>query len=96
MVADHIRRYVQVNGLAYAASYARSANPNFVQLERAAWIRCVDGGHRALPNWHATAHSHTSSHPIVQSFEPDEDWLWCYVDEVGFDIASMVPSPSHP
>jgi len=21
------------------------------------------------------------SHPIVQSFEPGEDWRWCYVDE---------------
>jgi hypothetical protein len=20
-------------------------------------------------------------HPIVQSFEPGEDWRWCYVDE---------------
>ena len=21
-------------------------------------------------------------HPIVQSFEPGEDWMWCYVDQV--------------
>jgi hypothetical protein len=31
---------------------------------------------------HARAHAHTVSHPIVQSFEPGEDWRWCYVDEV--------------
>ena len=21
-------------------------------------------------------------HPIIQSFEPGEDWRWCYVDEM--------------
>jgi uncharacterized UBP type Zn finger protein len=31
---------------------------------------------------HATAHFHESGHPVVQSFEPDEDWRWCCVDEV--------------
>jgi hypothetical protein len=33
------------------------------------------------PNRHATAHWHETEHPIVQSFEPGEHWLWCYVDE---------------
>ena len=37
-----------------------------------------------------------SAHPIIQSFEPGEDWLWCYVDEVGFEIPELIPSPSHP
>jgi hypothetical protein len=31
----------------------------------------------------------------VQSFEPGEDWLWCYADGVGFEIASMIPSSAH-
>ena len=26
----------------------------------------------------------SSTHPIVQSYEPGEDWYWCYGDEVGF------------
>ena len=34
------------------------------------------------PNRHATKHFHASKHPIVQSFEPGEDWKWCYVDEL--------------
>ncbi len=25
---------------------------------------------------------HTSKHPIMQSIEPGEDWMWCFVDEV--------------
>ncbi|HET7271557.1 MAG TPA: recombinase family protein [Rubrobacter sp.] len=33
-------------------------------------------------NKHATQHFHTTEHPIVQSFEPGEDWIWCFVDEM--------------
>lgn len=45
---------------------------------------------------HATAHANTTTHPIVQSYEPDEDWLWCYVDAVAFEIDELSGSPSHP
>jgi hypothetical protein len=62
--------------------------------------RCMLCGHIGCcdnsPNRHATAHFHASAHPIIQSFEPGEDWLWCYVDEVGFEIPELIPSPSHP
>lgn len=40
-------------------------------------VGCCDSS----PRRHATAHSRTTGHPVVQSFEPGEDWLWCYVDE---------------
>jgi hypothetical protein len=33
-------------------------------------------------NKHATKHFHMTEHPLVQSFQPGEDWIWCYVDEV--------------
>ena len=33
-------------------------------------------------NEHATKHFHASGHPIVQSFQPGENWRWCYVNEV--------------
>jgi uncharacterized UBP type Zn finger protein len=33
-------------------------------------------------NKHATKHFHSTEHPLVQVFEPGEDWIWCYVDEV--------------
>jgi hypothetical protein len=45
---------------------------------------------------HATAHASTTAHPIVQSYEPGEDWLWCYVDAVTFEIVELSKSPSHP
>jgi uncharacterized UBP type Zn finger protein len=31
---------------------------------------------------HATKHFHGTKHPIIRSFEPGEDWKWCYVDEM--------------
>ena len=61
--------------------------------------RCTSCGHvgccDSSPMRHATAHFHTSAHPIVQSFEPGEDWLWCYVDEMAFELPSMLASPAH-
>lgn len=33
-------------------------------------------------NKHATAHFHATQHPIIKSFEPGENWAWCYVDEI--------------
>jgi uncharacterized UBP type Zn finger protein len=33
-------------------------------------------------NKHATKHYHSTRHPIIQSFEPDEDWLYCYPDRL--------------
>lgn len=66
------------------------------------WVhlrRCTSCGHVSCcdssPMRHATAHARTTSHPIIQSFEPGEDWLWCYVDETAFEIDSMRDSPSH-
>jgi hypothetical protein len=30
---------------------------------------------------HARAHASSSGHFVVRSFEPGEDWRWCYADE---------------
>jgi uncharacterized UBP type Zn finger protein len=32
-------------------------------------------------NRHALKHYEETDHPIVTSWEPDETWRWCYVDE---------------
>jgi uncharacterized UBP type Zn finger protein len=53
------------------------------------WVHlrlCLTCGHvgccDSSPGRHATKHFHASRHPIIRSFEPGEDWAWCYVDEV--------------
>ncbi len=55
----------------------------------ASWVHlrlCLTCGHvgccDSSPNRHATKHFHASLHPIIQSFEPSEDWVYCYADDV--------------
>jgi uncharacterized UBP type Zn finger protein len=38
---------------------------------------------------HATKHHHATGHPIIQSFEPDEDWFYCYPDDLMFEIEGV-------
>jgi len=66
------------------------------------WVhlrRCAECGHIGCcdnsPNKHATAHNHSTQHPLIQSFEPGEDWYYCYVDDIVFELAGEGPSPSH-
>lgn len=62
--------------------------------------RCMTCGHigccDSSPNKHASAHAHDTQHPIIQSYEPSEDWLWCYIDEIAFEIPTLQNSFSHP
>ena len=58
------------------------------------WVHlrlCLTCGHVGCcdqsKNQHATKHFHAEHHPLVRSFEPGEDWLWCYVDEVMMEPA---------
>ena len=58
-------------------------------------VGCCDNS----PNRHATAHYHATSHPLIRSLEPGEEWSWCYVDEVALLIPEVTgetripPSP---
>ncbi|WP_106399623.1 UBP-type zinc finger domain-containing protein [Actinocorallia populi] len=45
-------------------------------------VGCCDSS----PNRHATAHRAATGHPVVSSFEPGEDWWWCYEDQVMFGV----------
>ena len=42
--------------------------------------------HRPLPLEH---------HPLIQSYEPGEDWWYCYVDDLAFAVDGA-PSFAHP
>ena len=55
----------------------------------ARWVHlrlCMGCGHVGCcdysPNRHATKHWQAVHHPIVRSFEPGEDWMWCYADQI--------------
>ncbi len=36
-------------------------------------------------NKHASKHFQQTGHPIMQSIEPGENWMWCFVDHVAFE-----------
>jgi diadenylate cyclase len=53
------------------------------------WVHrrlCLTCGHVGCcddsKNRHATAHFHSTGHPVIESLESGENWRWCYVDEV--------------
>ena len=59
---------------------------------------CLTCGHVGCcddsPNKHATKHFHATRHPVMRSFEPGEDWGWCYVDQLFFEPAPRAPAPA--
>jgi hypothetical protein len=54
---------------------------------------CLSCGHVGCcddsPARHATAHAHASTHPIIRSLEPGEEWCWCYADGVAFLVGGV-------
>ena len=52
------------------------------------WVHlrlCLTCGHVGCcdqsPGRHARRHAGLVGHPIIRSFQPGEDWRWCFVDE---------------
>jgi uncharacterized UBP type Zn finger protein len=57
------------------------------------WVHlrlCMTCGHvgccDSSKNKHATKHHRATTHPVIQSFQPGEDWFWCYPDELMFEL----------
>ncbi|MGI8949070.1 MAG: UBP-type zinc finger domain-containing protein [Ornithinimicrobium sp.] len=47
------------------------------------------------PGKHATAHHDKTSHPLIRSYEPREDWYSCYPDGLTFELPDVPPALSH-
>ena len=52
------------------------------------WVHlrlCLSCGHvgccDSSPNKHGTKHFKETGHPVIKSYEPGENWKWCFVDE---------------
>ena len=41
-------------------------------------VGCCDNS----KNKHATHHHKETGHEFIQSYQPDEEWVWCFVDEM--------------
>ncbi len=64
------------------------------------WVHlrmCMSCGHvgccDSSKNKHARRHWERSHHPIIQSAEAGEDWLWCYPDRSYVEREGARPSP---
>lgn len=65
------------------------------------WVHlrlCLACGHVGCcddsPSRHATRHARATRHPVIKSFEPGEDWAWCYVDEEMLEAIPTFPEES--
>jgi hypothetical protein len=62
--------------------------------------RCAQCGHVGCcdtsPSQHATAHWKATGHPVVQSFEPAEDWFWNYDTGEAFTGPRLARPVHHP
>lgn len=62
--------------------------------------RCAHCGHvgccDSSPSRHAMHHAADAGHPIVRSFEPDEDWFWSYEASAYGDGPPLAPPEAHP
>ena len=67
----------------------------WLHLRRCAWcghVGCCDSS----PSRHARAHHHDTGHPVIQSFEPGEDWFWSYAEEAYVAGPRLAPPDAHP
>ena len=58
---------------------------NWVHLRlctQCGYVGCCDSSQ----NQHASKHYHATGHPIIRSFEPGEEWYWCFADEAFFEL----------
>lgn len=53
------------------------------------WVHlrlCLTCGHVGCcdesKNKHATKHFRKTNHPVIQSFQPGESWMYCYIDDL--------------
>jgi hypothetical protein len=67
------------------------------------WVhlrRCAECGHIGCCDdslaRHASAHWRSSGHPIIQSFEPGEDWFWNYDANEYYDGPELAPPDCRP
>ena len=62
--------------------------------------RCAQCGHVGCcdtsPNQHAKKHFHTTGHPVMQSYEPRENWFWDFTTNRAFAGPKLAEPRSHP
>ena len=92
---ESIDRDVRPSGTGCADCESASPKGWWVHLRRCAQcghIGCCD----TSPAQHATKHSRTTGHRLIQSFEPGEDWYFDYDTDEMFQGPNLAAPTSHP
>jgi hypothetical protein len=65
------------------------------------WVHlrlCMSCGHVGCcdnsPNRHASAHHRSTTHSIIRSFEPGEEWGYCYPDDQYYETLPKAEPPA--
>ena len=81
---EHIEEIQDVTPSSRGCQECLQTGDSWVELricETCGHVGCCDSS----KNKHATRHFHETGHPIIKSFQPGEDWGWCYVDKLYID-----------
>lgn len=61
------------------------------------WVQlrlCVTCGHvgccDSSKNRHATRHYRGTGHPLIASYQPGDNWMWCYPDELFMETEKSI------
>jgi uncharacterized UBP type Zn finger protein len=78
----HIRRVnPEIHGNTKGCEECEKTGSQWVHLRL-----CLTCGHVGCCddsiNKHATKHFEKTNHPVIKSYEPGENWKWCYFDEL--------------
>lgn len=77
---EHVNQIADVTPSADGCEDCLKIGGRWVHLrlcETCGHVGCCDSS----PNKHATKHYHATEHPVVKSFEPGEEWGYCYPDD---------------
>ncbi len=62
--------------------------------------RCAKCGHVGCcdtsPSQHARGHAAATGHPMVRTYEPDEDWFYSFVTDNAYEGPELPPPLHHP
>lgn len=81
---EHVSSIVNVSPSADGCEDCLKIGGEWVHLricQNCGHVGCCDNS----PNRHATGHYHSSRHPVIRSFEPGEQWGYCYPDDTFYE-----------
>ena len=86
---EHVAAMVPVTASASGCEECLKMGDSWLHLrlcKMCGHVGCCDNS----KNRHATTHFHASNHAIIKSFEPGEDWGYCYVDDLFYETLPKV------